>query len=69
MRLLLLGCTGLVGRELMPQLLAAGHTLTVVSRQQRQLDGVSSVQADPSSQRVGRQGLRCSKPLSKPKAL
>ena len=48
MRLLLLGCTGFVGRELMPQLLAAGHTLTVVSRQQRQLAGVSSVQADPS---------------------
>ena len=48
MRLLLLGCTGLVGRELVPLLLAAGHTLTVVSRQQRQLDGVSCVQADPS---------------------
>ena len=40
MRLLLLGCTGLVGRELVPQLLAAGHTLTVVSRQQRQIAGV-----------------------------
>jgi uncharacterized protein (TIGR01777 family) len=48
MRLLLLGCTGLVGRELVPLLLAAGHTLTVVSRQQRQLAGVSCVQADPS---------------------
>ena len=48
MRLLLLGCTGLVGRELVPQLLAAGHTLTVVSRQQRQLAGVSWLQADPS---------------------
>ena len=48
MHLLLLGCTGLVGRELVPQLLAAGHTLTVVSRQQRQLAGVSCIQADPS---------------------
>ena len=48
MRLLLLGCTGLVGRELVLRLLAAGHTLTVVSRQQRQLAGVSFVQADPS---------------------
>ena len=48
MRLLLLGCTGLVGRELVPQLLAAGHTLTVVSRQQRQLAGVTCLQADPS---------------------
>ena len=48
MRLLLLGCTGLVGRELVPQLLAAGHTLTVVSRQQRQLAGVTCLHADPS---------------------
>ena len=48
MRLLLLGCTGLVGRELVPLLLAAGHALTVVSRQPRQLVGVSCVQADPS---------------------
>lgn len=32
MRLLLLGCTGLVGRELVPMLQDAGHTLTVVSR-------------------------------------
>ena len=60
MRLLLLGCTGLVGRELVPLLLAAGHTLTVVSRQQRQLAGVAA--SDPS------QPQSCSKPLSKPKA-
>lgn len=32
MRLLLLGCTGLVGRELVPTLLEAGHQLTLVSR-------------------------------------
>ncbi|MFL0773339.1 MAG: NAD-dependent epimerase/dehydratase family protein, partial [Prochlorococcus sp.] len=32
MRLLLLGCTGFVGRELVPRLLAAGHQLTLVSR-------------------------------------
>ena len=32
MRLLLFGCTGFVGRELLPQLLQAGHQLTVVSR-------------------------------------
>ena len=36
MRLLLLGCTGLVGRELVPMLRQAGHQLTLVSRQQRQ---------------------------------
>jgi len=35
MRLLLLGCTGLVGRELIPMLLEQGHQLTVVSRQPR----------------------------------
>ena len=32
MRLLLLGCTGFIGRELIPQLVNAGHQLTVVSR-------------------------------------
>ena len=32
MRLLLLGCTGFVGRELVPYLLELGHTLTLLSR-------------------------------------
>ncbi|MGB1622692.1 MAG: TIGR01777 family oxidoreductase [Synechococcus sp.] len=32
MRLLLLGCTGFVGRELVPALLQAGHQITLVSR-------------------------------------
>ncbi|WP_028952933.1 TIGR01777 family oxidoreductase [Synechococcus sp. CC9616] len=32
MRLLLLGCTGFVGRELVPLLLAEGHQLSLVSR-------------------------------------
>ena len=32
MRLLLLGCTGFVGRELVPQLIQSGHQLTIVSR-------------------------------------
>jgi uncharacterized protein (TIGR01777 family) len=32
-RLLLLGCSGFVGRELVPYLLELGHNLTVVSRQ------------------------------------
>ena len=32
MRLLLLGCTGFVGRELVPALLEANHLLTLVSR-------------------------------------
>ena len=32
MRLLLLGCTGFIGRELIPKLLASGNQLTVISR-------------------------------------
>ena len=32
MRLLLIGCTGFVGRALVPALLERGHTLTVLSR-------------------------------------
>ena len=48
MRLLLLGCTGLVGRELVPMLQAAGHSLTVVSRRQRSIPGVDLVVADPA---------------------
>ena len=44
MRLLLLGCTGFVGRELVPQLLQAGHQLTLVSR--RLARGYAAEQAD-----------------------
>ncbi len=43
MRLLLLGCTGFVGRELVPFLLNLGHQLTLVSRR----PGPSSEAADP----------------------
>ena len=32
MRLLLLGCSGFVGRELVPYLLQLGHELTLLSR-------------------------------------
>lgn len=32
MRLLLIGCTGFIGRELVPYLLQAGHEVTIVSR-------------------------------------
>ncbi|MEB3275524.1 MAG: TIGR01777 family oxidoreductase [Cyanobacteriota bacterium] len=37
MRLLLLGCSGFVGRELVPFLLELGHELTLVSRQSQPL--------------------------------
>ncbi|HYP04136.1 MAG TPA: NAD-dependent epimerase/dehydratase family protein, partial [Cyanobium sp.] len=35
MRLLLLGCSGFVGRELVPYLLELGHQLTLVSRREQ----------------------------------
>ena len=53
MRLLLLGCSGFVGRELVPFLLNLGHALTLVSRR-RQLfpelegDRLRCLQLDPS---------------------
>ena len=56
MRLLLFGCTGFVGRELLPLLLQAGHQLTVVSRrlargyEAERADGrLTWMQFDPSS--------------------
>ena len=55
MRLLLLGCTGFVGRELIPLLLKADHQLTVVSRRlprgydaERSAGQLTWLQLDPS---------------------
>lgn len=53
MRLLLLGCSGFVGRELVPFLLELGHALTLVSRQQQpfpKLEGerLLCLQLDPA---------------------
>ncbi|MEX1325146.1 MAG: TIGR01777 family oxidoreductase, partial [Synechococcaceae cyanobacterium] len=53
MRLLLLGCSGFVGRELVPFLMELGHSLTLVSRQAEpfpQLVGnrLACLQLDPS---------------------
>ena len=36
MQLLLIGCSGFIGRELIPNLLEAGHNLTVISRKSAQ---------------------------------
>jgi uncharacterized protein (TIGR01777 family) len=52
-RLLLLGCSGFVGRELVPFLLELGHHLTVVSRQADPFPALSGdrlawLQLDPS---------------------
>jgi uncharacterized protein (TIGR01777 family) len=53
-RLLLLGCTGFVGRELVPLLLERGHDCTVVSRRADPFPALKhpslrSLQADPAS--------------------
>ena len=53
MRLLLLGCSGFVGRELVPFLLELGHDLTLVSRQRQPFpllegDRLRCLQLDPS---------------------
>ncbi|MFO7630136.1 MAG: TIGR01777 family oxidoreductase [Prochlorococcaceae cyanobacterium] len=42
MRLLLLGCTGFVGRDLVPLLLELGHQVTLVSRQRLPLPQIGS---------------------------
>ncbi len=54
MRILLVGCSGFVGRALVPGLLEAGHTLSLVSRGAEPLPGVQHpqlqrIQADPSN--------------------
>jgi uncharacterized protein (TIGR01777 family) len=53
MRILLVGCSGFVGRELVPLLLEHGHSLTLISRSPRALAGLEHPQlqrlvADPS---------------------
>jgi len=52
-RLLLLGCSGFVGRELVPYLLELGHQLTLVSRRaqpfpQRLLERLVAIRLDPA---------------------
>ena len=53
MRLLLLGCSGFVGRELVPFLLELGHSITLVSRHANPFPSLSSerlscLQLDPT---------------------
>ncbi len=54
MRLLLLGCSGFVGRELVPFLLKLGHSLTLVSRRPHpfallESDRLVSLRLDPAA--------------------
>ncbi len=53
MQILLVGCSGFVGRELVPLLLGQGHRLSLLSRQARPLAGL----ADPGLERL--QGDPC----------
>ncbi|WP_413683228.1 TIGR01777 family oxidoreductase [Prochlorococcus sp. MIT 1011] len=46
MKLLLTGCTGFIGRELIPLLIKEGHSLTVISRQSK--GKLKAVANDPS---------------------
>jgi uncharacterized protein (TIGR01777 family) len=53
MRLLLLGCSGFVGRDLVPFLLELGHSLTLVSRRSQPFparldERLTCLQADPA---------------------
>ena len=46
MKLLLTGCTGFIGKELIPLLIKEGHSLTVISRQSKEkLKGLGSNQS------------------------
>ena len=46
MKLLLTGCTGFIGRELIPLLIKEGHSLTVISRQSKeQLKSIANYQS------------------------
>ncbi len=47
MRLLLLGCTGFVGQELVPYLLAQGHSITLLSRRPGALSSLDSPALEP----------------------
>ena len=55
MKLLLTGCTGFVGRELIPLLIKEGHTLTIISRQSKEklkalanYQNISVIQMNPA---------------------
>ena len=49
MKLFLTGCTGFIGRELIPLLIEEGHTLTVISRQSKEK---IKIKADESKLRI-----------------
>ncbi len=47
MRVLVVGATGAIGRQLVPQLIAAGHQVSATTRSLAKLDGLRAAGADP----------------------
>jgi nucleoside-diphosphate-sugar epimerase len=47
MRVLVIGATGAIGRQLVPQLVAAGHQVSATTRSPAKLDGLRAAGADP----------------------
>lgn len=47
LRTVLAGATGVIGRRLLPALLAAGHQVTALTRSEARLDGLRAAGADP----------------------
>ncbi|HUB38076.1 MAG TPA: NAD(P)-dependent oxidoreductase [Streptosporangiaceae bacterium] len=47
MRVLVVGATGAIGRQLIPQLVAAGHQVSATSRSAAKLDALRAAGADP----------------------
>ena len=66
MKLLLIGCTGFVGRELLPLLKAAGHELTIVSRSSAAKGGL---QANPALAKSWLPGTPLAKALAEADAV
>ncbi len=47
MRVLVIGATGAIGRQLVPQLVAAGHQVSTTTRSPAKLDGLRAAGTDP----------------------
>jgi nucleoside-diphosphate-sugar epimerase len=47
MRVLVVGATGAIGRQLIPQLLTAGHHVSATTRNPAKMDGLSAAGTDP----------------------
>ena len=56
MKLLLTGCTGFIGRELIPLLIKEGHSLTVMSRQSK--GKLQTISNDQNINFWGKRGLK-----------